>query len=36
MKKDVKSVEKEYLKLDVPILDNISKLVQGKKAVEEK
>ena len=36
MKKAVKAVEKDYLKLDAPLLDNISKLVQGVKPVEEK
>ena len=36
MKKAVKAVEKDYLKLDAPLLDNISKIVQGKKPVEEK
>ena len=36
MKKAVKAVEKDFLKLDAPLLDNISKLVQGQKPVEEK
>ena len=34
MKEAIKQVEKNYLKLDVPILDNISKLVSGTKAIE--
>lgn len=34
MKKEVKMIEKDYLKLDAPILDNISKIVQGTKAIE--
>ena len=34
MKEAIKQVEKKYLKLDVPILDNISKLVSGTKAIE--
>ena len=35
MKKAEKAVEKDFLKLDTPLLDNISKLVQGVKPVEE-
>lgn len=35
MKESIKQLEKKYLKLDVPILDNISKLVSGAKAIEE-
>jgi hypothetical protein len=35
MKKAVKKVEKEYLKLDEPILTNVSRLVNGKKTIEE-
>lgn len=36
MKKNVKNVEKDYLKLDAPLLTNISKLIQGTKPIEEK
>lgn len=36
MRDAIKLVEKKYLKLDAPILDNISKLVSGAKAIEEK
>ena len=36
MRDAIKLVEKKYLKLDAPILDNISKLVSGTKAIEEK
>ena len=35
MREAIKQVEKQYLKLDTPILDNISKLVSGAKAIEE-
>ncbi len=35
MKKTVKNVEKEYLKLDAPLLTSISKLIQGAKPIEE-
>lgn len=35
MRDAIKVIEKKYLKLDAPILDNISKLVSGTKAIEE-
>lgn len=35
MREAIKQVEKKYLKLDAPILENISKLVSGAKPIEE-
>jgi nucleosome assembly protein 1-like 1 len=35
MREAIKQVEKKYLKLDAPVLENISKLVSGAKAIEE-
>ena len=35
MNKEVKEKEKEYLKLDAPVLSNISDLVQGKRPIKE-
>ena len=35
MKEAIRQVEKKYLKLDAPVLENISKLVSGTKAIEE-
>ncbi len=34
MREAIKQVEKKYLKLDAPVLENISKLVSGQKAIE--
>ena len=34
MKEAIRQVEKKYIKLDTPVLENISKLVSGQKAVE--
>lgn len=34
MKEAIKQVEKKYLKLDAPVLENVSKLVSGAKAIE--
>ena len=34
MKEAIKQVEKKYLKLDTPVLENISKLVNGAKPIE--
>lgn len=35
MKEAIRQVEKKYLKLDAPVLENISKIVSGTKAIEE-
>ena len=35
MKAEEKQVEKEYLKLDAPILEKISLLIQGKKEIDK-
>lgn len=35
MKEAIRQVEKKYLKLDAPVLENISKLVSGAKPIEE-
>lgn len=35
MNKETKSKEKEYLKLDAPVLQNVSDLVQGKRDIKE-
>ena len=34
MREAIKQVEKKYLKLDIPVLENISKLVNGAKPIE--
>jgi hypothetical protein len=34
MKEAIRQVEKKYLKLDTPVLENISKIVSGQKAIE--
>jgi len=33
MREETKALEKQYLKLDTPILENVSNIVQGKKAI---
>jgi len=35
MKEAIRKAEKKFLKLDAPVLENISKLVNGSKAIEE-
>jgi hypothetical protein len=35
MSEETKALEKSYLKLDAPILENVSAIVQGKKAITQ-
>lgn len=35
MKEAVKVIEKKFLKKDTPVLETISQIVSGKKAIEE-
>ena len=35
MSEETKALEKSYLKLDAPILENISGIVQGKKPITQ-
>jgi hypothetical protein len=34
MKEAIRQAEKKFLKLDTPVLENISKLASGEKAIE--